>query len=171
MNHPQDARVAPVVSADDAAPNRTRAALGRVARRCLAVAALAGLAAVGTGCVARVGPGPGYAEGEVVYEDEGGYEYDSYPSYAYGGTTVYLVGDRWYYRDGGRWGYYRTEPAGLYGYRQQYWSGHGHPVGVYGAAPGYRGRYIAPGHPGFSRPVARPSGPVRRSGPRVDRRR
>lgn len=77
----------------------------------------------------------------VVY-DNGDYEYESYPRYVYDGRAVFLVGDRWYYQDGGVWSYYRSEPAGLWQYRSDYYSTYGYQrPPAYGAPPAYRGRY------------------------------
>lgn len=167
MNQPKDTNAVLAVSERASKAGR----LAHLGRRVLAVAALAGIAVVGTGCYAS-GPGPGYTtEEEVVYADEGGYDYSSYPVYDYGGTPVYLVGDRWYYNNGGRWGYYRTEPPGLYGLRENYWRAYGRPVGAYGRAPGYRGGYVAPAR-GVVVGGPRRAMPVHRAAPhRVDRHR
>jgi hypothetical protein len=166
MNHSQDSHaVLANAELDSTTPKRAFGGAARVLRRVLAVAALAGIAAVGTGCYAT-GPGPGWAtdDEEVVYADEGGYDYSSYPVYDYGGTPVYLVGDRWYYNHGGRWGYYRTEPAGLYGLRQNYWRAYGRGVPAYGRAPGYRGGYVAPAR-GVVVGGPRRAAPVHRAAP------
>ena len=123
-------------------------------RHALAAAAVAGLALLSTGCVARVHAHPAYVGPEwIVYDDDAIvlYEIDTYPHYWYGGTYVYLVGDRWYFHHGGRWAYYRAEPEVLHGYRADYYGRFGyHEPPRYGAPPPYRGRYAG------ARPGGRP---------------
>jgi len=124
-----------------------------------AIMVAAALLAVGSlGCFATVS-GPA----SVAY-DNGYYDYESYPRYTYFGRTVYLVGDRWYYQDRGAWNWYRSEPAGLWSYRNDYYvsNGHARPP-AYGAPPANRGRYG--GAPAHSAPPARHAAPPAYSAP------
>jgi hypothetical protein len=125
-------------------------------RHALAAAAIAGLALLSTGCVARVHAHPAYVGPEwIVYDDDAIvlYEIDGYPHYWYGGTYVYLVGDRWYFYHGGRWAYYRAEPEVLHGYRSAYYGRFGYrEPPQYGAPPPHRGRYAG------ASPGSRPDG-------------
>lgn len=85
---------------------------------------------LGTGCVARVVPGPAYVEAEYVPAD-----IELYPHTYYEGRVVYLVNDRWYYRHGPGWVYYRSEPRPLYSQRQYYYRQYGRSPYVYRERP------------------------------------